>query len=726
VTTVQNTATDPGGEPLRINVRVTLMTGSPNTPGYTGSGDIAGTLSISTDVSGHWSADLTPNASITPGNTWYQVVEGQAISNIVVPASGGPYLLGDLLVTPPTSGTPLGITGVQVAADGTIAGVRPEINLISGSNVIVTATDNPSAGRVDVAVSATGGGGGAVASVNGQTGAVVLAAADVSAIPVNAEGAASGVATLDGSGHLTAAQAANLLAAANNLSDLANTTTARTNLGLGTAATASASAFDTAGSATAAQSAAQTFATNAVAGETTRAEAAEATKLTAASNLSDLGNAATARTSLGLGNAATENIGTTTGTVAAGDDSRITGAAQKSANLSDLASAATARTNLGLGTAATQASSAFDAAGAAATAQTNAIAAAESNAASIYVPLSSLPLPVASGGTGQPTQQAALTALTGAQAAGRYLRSDGANTALAAIQAADVPTLNQSTTGTAAGLSATLAVSSGGTGQVTAQAAINALTGAQSAGKFLRSDGTNATLATIQAGDVPTLNQSTTGTAAGLSTTLAIASGGTGATTAIAARANLGEYTWDTPAARGLLEYNFPPQLATVSNNLVSGSIYGVSFIAQGNSAVSKAGVGVLSSAATPTSGQNLIGLYSISGTTATQIAITGDLGTWSSQGFQSYAFGAGQTLTAGGTYLILLMSNATTPVHLGGLSTTAGFPPMYNAGLSNTAAPWYKVFLYGTAQTTLPASFTISGTTMASLNAQFPWVCLL
>jgi hypothetical protein len=68
------------------------------------------------------------------------------------------------------------------------------------------------------------------------------------------------------------------------------------------------------------------------------------------------------------------------------------------------------------------------------------------------------------GGTGQTTQAAAITALTGTQTAGRYLRSDGTNAALAAIVAADVPTLNQNTTGTSANVTGIVAVANGGTG----------------------------------------------------------------------------------------------------------------------------------------------------------------------------------------------------------------------------------------------------------------------
>lgn len=80
-----------------------------------------------------------------------------------------------------------------------------------------------------------------------------------------------------------------------------------------------------------------------------------------------------------------------------------------------------------------------------------------------------------------------------------------------AIVAADIPTLNQNTTGTAAGLSATLAVGSGGTGQTTVQAAMNAFAGAVTSGYYLRGNGTNVVMSAIQAADIPTLNQNTTG-----------------------------------------------------------------------------------------------------------------------------------------------------------------------------------------------------------------------
>ena len=81
------------------------------------------------------------------------------------------------------------------------------------------------------------------------------------------------------------------------------------------------------------------------------------------------------------------------------------------------------------------------------------------------------------------------------------------------------------------GVTGTLPFGNGGTSATTQQGAINAIAGAVTSGSYLRGNGTNVVMNTIQVADVPTLNQNTSGTAAGLSATLVVGSGGTGATT---------------------------------------------------------------------------------------------------------------------------------------------------------------------------------------------------
>ena len=183
--------------------------------------------------------------------------------------------------------------------------------------------------------------------------------------------------------NMQAALGSAYLQVSNNLSDLASPSTARSNLGLGTAATVSTGTaggvlclLNTACSWTSSQNfTAPVFtpaATTSAAGFNIAPTAATPTTpnngdfwltssalnvriggttqalLGAANNLSDLASAPTARTNLGLGGAATLNVGTGAGTVAAGNDSRITGALQGSNNLSDVANAATARANIGV------------------------------------------------------------------------------------------------------------------------------------------------------------------------------------------------------------------------------------------------------------------------------------------------------------------------------------------------------------------------------------------
>lgn len=196
-----------------------------------------------------------------------------------------------------------------------------------------------------------------------------------------------------------------------------------------------------------------------------------------------------------------------------------------------------------------------------------------------------------------------------------------------ALVAADIPTLNQNTTGTAAGLSATLAIASGGTGQTTQQAAINALTGTQSAGKYLRSDGTNATLATIQAADIPTLNQSTTGNAATATKTTNII-GGNGTTL-------LGSIPYQSGTdATSLLAPN-----TTATKNFLSQTGTGVNGAAPSWSAITKTDIGLANVENTA--------LSTWAGSTNITTVGTISSGTWSGGTISMAKGGTGNPLTA-------------------------------------------------------------------------------
>lgn len=98
------------------------------------------------------------------------------------------------------------------------------------------------------------------------------------------------------------------------------------------------------------------------------------------------------------------------------------------------------------------------------------------------------------------------------------------------LAAVDIPTLNQNTTGTASNVTGTVAIANGGTGATSQQAAINALAGAVTSGSYLRGNGTNISMSAIQAGDIPVLNQNTTGSAATLTTARTLTIGSTGKT----------------------------------------------------------------------------------------------------------------------------------------------------------------------------------------------------
>lgn len=239
-------------------------------------------------------------------------------------------------------------------------------------------------------------------------------------------------------------------------------------------------------------------------------------------NQSTTGSAATLTTS--------RTIGTLTGDVTSAGSAFNGSAANTNAT-----TLATVNSNVGsFGSASSVATFTVNAKGLTTAAASTAIAIAASQ-------VTSGQLAVAQGGTGQATAAAAITALTGTQTNGQYLRSNGTSAALAAIVAADVPTLNQNTTGSAAKLTTARTIN-GTSFDGTANITFDYRPGGTDVA--IADGGTGvSTLPTglLKGAGTSAITAATAGTdyyAPG-GTDVAVADGGTGASTAAGARTNL-------------------------------------------------------------------------------------------------------------------------------------------------------------------------------------------
>jgi hypothetical protein len=136
---------------------------------------------------------------------------------------------GELLVTGTASVAPdSSVQKIIVSKNGTDVGERQEVNLIEGSNVTLTVTDNAVDNRVDVTITATGGGGGDVSKVG---------------TPVNNQvGVWTGDGTIEGDPNLTFDTATDTLTTVNIVGAL--TGNASTATALQTARTINGTSFD--------------------------------------------------------------------------------------------------------------------------------------------------------------------------------------------------------------------------------------------------------------------------------------------------------------------------------------------------------------------------------------------------------------------------------------------------------------------------------------------------
>lgn len=244
------------------------------------------------------------------------------------------------------------------------------------------------------------------------------------------------------------------------------------------------------------------------------------------------------------------------------------------------------------------------------------------------------------------------------------------------------------------------AISQGGTGQVTQQAALNALAGAQTAGRYLRGDGSNVGMSAILAADLPYD-----------ATASDIAFLGTQAAGAVGKPPDSGHVhpAYETiPSDHGLLAWVYNIDSAVSSDVMIAGTIYLAKLPVRYDFTATNVWFDI-SSAGSGASSGSFVGLYSSSGTLLTGSSDLGALST----GFKEVALTTPQALTAGTfVWVAMLVNYASTQPTLRAMLSAPG-PTNNIVNLNLTAASFRSaVPSGGTLQTTLPGSFTPSSNT--------------
>jgi hypothetical protein len=195
----------------------------------------------------------------------------------------------------------------------------------------------------------------------------------------------------------------------------------------------------------------------------------------------------------------------------------------------------------------------------------------------------------------------------------------------------------------------------------------------------------NVTLnGTLTVGGAATLNSS-------LAVTGAVTVGGT-----VLADPNI-----SLPGDHGLISWSYDPSFASSNQLLTNGTVYLSAVRIRRATTISKVWWLASTVGATPTTGQNVAGLYSSAGTLLSSVNV--DSLVTGSNSAQNATLAAAQAVTAG-LYWVGLVFNASTAPTL--LRTNGAFAGTNNANLGVSG---YRYATNGTSQTTLPSPITPS-----------------